>query len=63
MTKVEIVKGVAFVLDPNKVYLICFDRASISIDDAHELVKKLKIANGSVAVMTWGDPNTAVNVI
>ncbi len=61
--KFEIVKANAYELDPSKVYLICIDRASASVDDVQQLVEKLKIANGSVALMTNGDPNTAVKVI
>lgn len=63
MPKVEIVKGTAFELDPKKTYLICFDRRAISMEGVTDLMKRLKIANGSVAVMTAGDPATAVKVV
>lgn len=61
--QIEIVKGTAFELDPDKKYLICIDRSSITINDAQKLMESLKIADGSVALMTNGDPNTAVKIV
>lgn len=63
MTKVELVKGTVFEIDPKKNYLICIDRSVMSIDDIHILMRKLKISNGSVAIMTNGDPTTAVKIV
>lgn len=61
--KVEMVKGTAFELDPNKNYLICFDRNVISSEEVHMFMNRLKISNASVAIMINGDPSTAVKVI
>lgn len=63
MSEVEIVKGTAFELDPSKTYLICFDSRTISPADVASLAKKLKLSNGSVAIMLNGDANTAVKVV
>lgn len=58
-TEVKLVEGVAFKLEPDKKYLLIFDRHTVRINDVvklGELIKKKGI--NSLALLLNGDPKT-----
>lgn len=62
--KAKIAKGVAFEIDPNKSYIICFDRSSgLTLEDLSHLRDNLPFPNSIIAIMVKGDPNQLVKVI
>jgi hypothetical protein len=63
--QVELVKGTAFELDPNKQYLICVNNFFLSKENCEDLVSELhRIGiHQTVCLVTKGNPTDTITII